>query len=104
MIQSTLFEQATLPKISGVTFSEAFDRERLTGQMRRVYDIMLKGEWLTLNEIARKSFITFHSNDSQTGISARLRDLRKPSHGSHSVESRRRGDASSGEWEYRLVK
>ncbi len=84
----------------GVTYEAKFDSSRLRGEMKRVYEVMA-GQyytfWLTLREISR---IT---GDPEASISARLRDLRKAKFGSHTVNRRRRGEASRGIWEYQLL-
>lgn len=55
---------------SGKTYVPQFDRERLNAQQRRVFDLMLDGEWRTLEEIRKAT------HDPEASISARLRDLR----------------------------
>ncbi len=85
----------------GQTYEPKFDATRLRGEMARVYKVMIMrgmfGHWLTLREI---SDITGYPEAS---ISARLRDLRKAKFGSHTVNRRRRGEASRGIWEYQLL-
>jgi hypothetical protein len=76
----------------GPDVSEA-DRERLNSQLWRVFRLMRDGQWRTLSEIARAV------EGSEAGVSARLRDLRKPRFGGHGVERRR---VSGGLWEYRM--
>jgi hypothetical protein len=73
------------------------DEIRLTKQFKRVWDVMVRGEWLTLSEVA------LESGDPITSISARLRDFRKARFGAHVVDRRRKGDAKMGLWEYRLT-
>jgi hypothetical protein len=72
------------------------DTKRLTGQIKRVYDLMADGAWRTLDEIHQAT------NDPHASISAQLRHLRKPRFGSHTVDRRARGDRSQGLYEYRL--
>lgn len=85
---------------------EQADVVRLTGQLARVYDVlviasMVRGDWLTLAEIAQECRrLRPDTHDSEAGISARLRDLRKPRFGGYEVLRRRR---TQGQWEYRLV-
>jgi len=62
----------------------------------RVRDLMRDGRWRTLAEIVELC------GGSEAGVSARLRDLRKPQHGGRRVERRRRGEPRLGLWEYRL--
>lgn len=93
-------EQQSL--FDGGTVNAAKDDARLSGQLKKVASLMADHEWRTLAEI--------HAivGGSEAGISARLRDLRKPKFGSHFVERQRRqrgnnGPApKSGLWEYRL--
>ena len=84
------------PHFDGADYTPEFDLDRLTGQIRRVYDCMEDGKWRTLDEIA------WRTTDPQASISAQLRNLRKPRFGGHVVERRRRGEAARGLWEYRL--
>jgi biotin operon repressor len=69
------------------------DRERLNTQLWRVYRLMRAGGWHTLAEIARAV------GGSETGVAARVRDLRKTRFGGHQIERRR---VAGGLWEYRL--
>ena len=69
------------------------DQPRLTGQLNRVYELMSDGEWRTLTQIAQAV------GGSEAGVSARLRDLRKPHCGSHDVLRNR---IHGGLWAYRL--
>ncbi len=84
----------------GVAYEAKFDSSRLRGEMKRVYEAMA-GQyntfWLTLREISQ---IT---GDPEASISARLRDFRKRSFGSHTVNRRRRGDPTRGVFEYQLL-
>ena len=78
---------------AGMTASR-LDQSRLTGQLRRVYDLMSDGEWRTLAQIAQLI------GGSEAGVSARLRDLRKPHCGRLAVL---RIKLSNGLWAYKLV-
>jgi len=71
-----------------------FDQARLTGQIKRVFNLMKDGHWRTLPEIATQT------RDGESSISAQLRNLRKPRFGSFTVDKRRRGEPGSGCWEY----
>jgi hypothetical protein len=93
----------TGPLFAGVTFIPEFDEARLTGQWMRVWDVMSKGDWLTLTEIQAYIHLRHRKRDSEAGISARIRDFRKPRFGGHTVEKRRRGDPKAGLHEYRLI-
>jgi hypothetical protein len=78
----------------GATFDAARDGLRLRAQMSRVFLVMADGQWRTLPELSRLA------QGSEAGVSARLRDLRKPSFGGFTVERRH---VSNGLWKYRLV-
>lgn len=88
------------PHFAGATYEPAKDHVRLTKNLQRVYDLMAGGEWWTIPELAQ--YLEPGGPMAQTGIGARLRDLRQPKFGGHTVETRRRG-GSGGLWEYRLV-
>lgn len=81
----------------GVTVEPLCDEVRLCKQYRRVFSLMVDGEWRTLQEIQEST------DDPQASISARLRDFRKRRFGAHQVDRRRRGDDIRGCFEYRLV-
>lgn len=75
------------------------DDVRLGRCLAAVRDIMADGQWRTFDEIQallhRREIVA-----SEAGVSARLRDLRKPKFGGMAVEKRRR---TEGVWEYRLT-
>lgn len=77
----------------GQTYEPAEDQKRLSGQLLRVFDLMRDREWRSLDRIARAV------GGSEASVSARLRDLRKPRFGTHTVERQRR---PNGVWIYRL--
>lgn len=81
-------------RFDGATFDPTLDGVRLTGQLERVRDLMADGAWRTLAEIAAKV------EGSEPGVSARLRDLRKPRFGGLAVERKRTDRA--GVWVYRV--
>lgn len=81
----------------GPCFDPEYDRERLSGQIRRVYEAMSSNDWMTLSEL--EDF----TGDPQASISAQIRHLRKERFGGHVIEKRRRGEPKRGLWEYRLV-
>jgi hypothetical protein len=70
------------------------DFDRLCGQMKNIYTLMIDGVWRSLSEIE------LDTGEPQASISAQLRHLRKPRFGSHLVDKRRRGE--TGTWEYRV--
>jgi len=80
----------------GESFDPSLDQERLAGQFTKVKALMLDGHWRTLSEI--QALV----GGSEAGISARLRDLRKPRFGAYRVERRRRY-STKGIWEYQVT-
>lgn len=82
-----------LPDFDGATYERERDLARLTGQLRRVADVLSDGLWHTLAGIAKVTL------DPEASISARIRDLRKGKFGGWTVEHRNVG---GGLWEYRL--
>lgn len=97
MNQLPLFDAPRLPKFGGATYDPASDQKRLTGQLQRVFEAMRGGQWMTLGEIQAIA------GGSEAGVSARIRDFRKVAFGGHTVDRRRRGEASRGIWEYKLT-
>jgi len=81
----------------GTTFDARLDLERLETQLGRVYRLMKDGRWRTLRQIQDAA------GGSESAVSARLRDFRKEKFGGFEVESRRKGKADGGLWEYRVV-
>lgn len=67
----------------GATYEPGHDQARLAGQLSRVQALMRDGRWRTL------SALTHIVGGSEAGVSARLRDLRKPRFGSHTIERQR---------------
>lgn len=76
----------------------ASDQKRLGTQQERVRSLMLDGKWRTLGAIK-----THIPEASESGLSARLRDLRKEKHGSYIVE-RRCVPNKPGLFEYRVAR
>ena len=92
MIQGELFNA----NFDGPDYVPEFDKERLSGQIKRVYNLMKDGKFRTLREIEDAI------NDPQSSISAQLRNLRKEKFGSHEVNKQARGDRKNGLFEYQL--
>ena len=90
----TLFDLG--PRFGGVTYEPAKDEVRLTKSLQKVKDILSEGRWITLDELARRAGCL------QTSASARIRDLKKESFGSHKIE-KKRSEVSDGLWLYRLT-
>jgi len=79
MKQLDLFDRPK-PRFDGADYQPARDDARLTGQLQRIWDVMVHGEWLTLEEISQVT------GDPPASISAQLRHLRKERFGRHTVE------------------
>ena len=84
-------------RFNGSAYDPALDQVRLTGQLARIYGVMVDEQWWTLGEIAQTT------GDPEASISAQLRHLRKPRFGGHTVNKRRRGEPGHGWWEYQLM-
>lgn len=80
----------------GDTFDSSQDESRLNIQMRRTWAVLSDHQWHTSAELEERV------GDSWASVGARLRDLRKPKFGGHSIEKRRIPGAN-GLWEYRLL-
>ncbi len=94
------------PEFDGVTYDPALDKDRLSKQLGRVWSVMKDGEWRTIHEI-RSRVSGYYvkgklASDTESAISARLRDFRKKEFGSYILE-RRRCHEYAGRYEYRLL-
>ena len=69
------------------------DKERLRGQILRVYPVLKDGRWRTLRAIADTT------GDPEASVSAQLRHLRKPRFGGYEIQKRY---VRNGLYEYRL--
>jgi len=67
----------------GKTYVPELDKARLTGQLKRVYDVLSDGHWYTLRGISVRA------EAPESSCSARLRDLRKDKFGAHTVDRKR---------------
>jgi hypothetical protein len=83
-------------EFDGKTYDSELDKDRLLSQYQRVFDFMKLGEWHTLQEIVD------HTGANSASASARLRDMRKIKKGGNIVQRRRKGNSSTGLWEYKL--
>lgn len=79
----------------GVTYDAQRDGNRLAAQLDAVRRLMADECWRSLATIATRT------GYPEASVSARLRDLRKPRHGSRTVE---RNHLGNGLWVYRLLK
>lgn len=91
MIQELLFSGT--PLFDGPCL-EPHDHERLSRQLDKVRDLMKDGAWRSLPMIRAAVGAA-----SEAGVSARLRDLRKPKFGGYEVQRKREGNL----FYYRLV-
>lgn len=82
------------PMFDGPTYCPG-DQRRLVGQLARVREVLLDGDWHTLPELAA----AVHAPEAS--VSARVRDLRKERFGGHVVEHERVPGHPSL-WRYRL--
>ncbi len=90
-----LSEAMLTEQFDGTTYQPQRDHKRLSGQLAQVYSVMANHYlWYSLKEL------TTICGGSEAGISARIRDLRKPKFGSHIVQKRCN---PNGLWEYRLL-
>lgn len=85
----------------GETFCIERDEIRLTGQLAAVYAVMSMGRWHTLADLARAAGGITGRRYSEAGVSARIRDLRKPRFGGHRIDAEHVRD---GLWRYRMVR
>lgn len=83
----------------GETYDYNLDLDRLETQLGRVFAVMRDGQWRSLPEIRTEISRRFGGTDSESGISARLRDFRKARFGRLVVERKRR---SGGVFQYRI--
>ncbi len=87
----------TDPDFYGPDYDPALDLHRLRKQQDKIYHVMKDSGWRTLAEIESKTLAP------QASISAQLRGFRRRRYGSHILNRRRRGNPSTGLYEYQLV-
>lgn len=81
-------------RFDGLTYMPRLDGPRLAKQYLSVFELMSDGHFRTLRQIAELT------RCPESSVSARLRDMRKPRNGRHTVE---REYAGEGLWYYRLI-
>lgn len=81
-------------RFDGPEYAPELDRPRLSDQHVRIRELMLDGQWRTIQEIAQRT------GDPQASVSAQLRHLRKERFGAFVVDRRKRGDRKRGLFEY----
>ena len=84
-------------RFDGADYDSKRDNERLTGQLKRIFDLMKDGNFRTLADIERVT------RAPQASISAQLRHLRRARFGGHIVNKRHRGEPKFGLYEYQLI-
>jgi hypothetical protein len=97
MMQPQLWDwtpPAILGDRDGETFNAKRDLSRLNAQCADVYHYMKHGEWRTLADISA------NTGHPEASVSARLRDLRKPTLGGFTVERRY---IARGLYQYRVL-
>lgn len=96
-VAPTPIDLATRPEHrDGTTYDPTLDGARLTGQAKRVAEVLADGRWHSLREIADGA-------DTPEGtVGSRIRDLRKPKFGEHTIVTRRH-ESLPGVFEYRMV-
>ena len=78
----------------GITYDPDKDHTRLKGQLWKVFELLSDGKWHTLAEMKD------YAGGSESGCSARLRDLRKPQYGAKEIQRER---VAGGLWKYKMV-
>lgn len=100
--QPTLFDVPSAPAFAGPEYTPALDRERLTTQYGAILDFMLaQTGWLTLSEIVA-ALRKLHPSIGfpENSVQAQLRNIRKEPR--YLVEKRRRGNLTSGLYEFHV--
>lgn len=79
------------PDFEGETYDPLVDYERLSQQLQDVWDTLTSDpdQWWTLDGLQRDIQARTGRYHTEAGLSARLRDLRKPRHGRYVVERQR---------------
>jgi hypothetical protein len=90
-MQSDLFSYST--PFDGKTYNPERDYPRLNKLLRAVFDLMKDGRERSLCEISGLT------GGSEASVSARLRDLRKPKYGGHTVTRRHIHDPATSSME-----
>lgn len=86
-----------LPHFDGETFSPTLDRLRLATVLGAVWRCLSGGKHHTLHELHAAVEADLGRTVSQTSVSSKLRDLRKPDFGAFDVQSER---VKGGTWSY----
>lgn len=89
-----LAQRSAGPLFDGRTFDQDRDGDRLKNALERVRRLLRSGRAWTAVELAEAA------GCSETGVTARVRDLRKAKFGGHVIESK---CVAGGKWTYRMV-
>ena len=84
-------------KFDGSDVVKKLDNPRLEKGITRIFNYMKGERWLTLETISESTSI------GESSVSAQLRNMRKDRFGGHTIEKRRKGERTSGLWEYKLI-
>jgi hypothetical protein len=79
-------------EFSGAAYEPAKDHDRLTGQIKAIWQVMSDGNWRTVAQLVRLTGFPANS------VQAQLRNLRKAEFGAYLVERRRTTDTGLYEW------
>ena len=82
---------------SGPTYDPKHDRVRLTNQHQKVKNLMLDGQWRTIERVAALV------DAPASSVSAQIRNMRKKQFGGYVVNRRVSGDRSRGLYEYQVA-
>lgn len=93
MSEPKQLELTDSPDFDGDDIDQDRDKERLTGQLLRIWEVIKYGNWHTLRGLAKST------GDPEASISAQLRNFRKKKFGSHKIEKEY---IENGLYRYRL--
>ncbi len=99
MNQTTLFDE--LERFDGATYDHVRDYERLKTQLERVAGIISDGKWFTNGILQSQMLDHYHTHNSETALSARVRDLRKAKFAGVQIQHKRERE-TGGTWWYRV--
>jgi hypothetical protein len=88
------------PDFDGDTFDRERDGKRLLTQQQAVESLMRDGKARTIPEIVAGIKRYYGVTATESGVSARIRDLRKTKFGGYRVDSTYR---AAGVWEYKII-
>lgn len=96
MPEPTLFDVPPVgprtAEFDGAVYEAPKDKDRLTGQIKAIWQVMSDGNWRTVSQIVRLT------GSPANSVQAQLRNLRKERFGAYLVERRRTTDSGLYEW------